>query len=143
MRFAYAVLCIALVAPLRADEATAKKDLEQMQGTWKVVKFEREGKLVPEERIKDLRAVIEGDKFSFVDGKKRAETSTLTLDPSTKPASADLQTTGGQAKITRAIYKIEKDTMTICFMLDGKPERPKDFAPNKLTSTIILERLKK
>ena len=69
------------------------------------------------------------------DGKSFAGT-TVVLDPGREPEAIDVLPDGGPSRGKRVwgIYKIEKDTLTLC-MADADQPRPREFKAEKGRST--------
>src|SRR6516162_4014349 len=101
-----------------------KKELAEMQGVWRLIGFELDGKEAYLQEHKQIRWVIKGDKV-FYGGEELAR---LTLDPAATPKCLDL----GLVKTKRVhegIYKLEKERLKICvsMMTDGVKDRPTKF----------------
>jgi uncharacterized protein (TIGR03067 family) len=107
-----------------AHTAAAK----ELQGTWKVTEFHtaRGSSVVEEGRI--IPYTFEGNNLITVgQGNVRVEIE-YRLDPTKSPKQIDQRFTGGTIGpwIAKGIYKLEGDTLTICF---GSPnvDRPTEF----------------
>jgi uncharacterized protein (TIGR03067 family) len=111
----------------------AKKDLDQLQGSWQVTSAEREGK--PLDTAKNDRLIFKGDQLT-VQGKTGDE-STFMLDPAQKPAAIDITPAKGPARTIRGIYQIEGDTLKLCFG-DPSSERPKEFTAKAGTGFVLV-----
>lgn len=133
-----ALALASLVASPRAEDPKP----ESLDGEWRVVELVKDGTA---EKKDKLAVTIKGDKFTVIGG-TREEASTFTLDPKAKPAAIDLKPEKGNKGVESAkgIYKLEKDTLTICAGLDGGA-RPKEFKSEKGGGTVlfVLERVKK
>jgi uncharacterized protein (TIGR03067 family) len=105
----------------------AKKDLDQMQGTWTMEALEVNGKLVPQDKLGAL-LVIKANKY-IVTVKKKAQETTITLDPGKKPKAIDMVFGEGanKDKVHKGIYSIDGDTLKICRGLNPDQERPTEF----------------
>ena len=136
-----AILVVALIATgaLGGSEA-AKKELARLQGTWKAVKLEQDGKRIDSE---DLLAVISGEKFIMKTGGED-QVSRIKLDPSKKPAAIDIHPQKEKATVL-GIYKLEGKRLTICFAVGGKQKRPQKFTAPKGSGNalFVLQRVKK
>jgi uncharacterized protein (TIGR03067 family) len=116
------VTTLGLVAAQAAAGQEDKKRLGELQGTWKLVRFEVNGEA--NEFPANLPYwVIKGDKVLYAG----AELAGLTVDAATKPRSVDLNLL--KAKRTdEGIFASDGDTLKICL---SKPaavkERPLDF----------------
>jgi uncharacterized protein (TIGR03067 family) len=131
------VLVAALVAvgTVGAGDA-AKKELERLQGTWKVLKLDKGGDPARADELQNWRTVITGDKFVMKTG-KRDDEARLRLDPSKKPATIDLLNDKDKQHVV-GIYKLEGDKLTLCFALDGKPQRPREFIAGRGSGNVLL-----
>jgi uncharacterized protein (TIGR03067 family) len=129
-----------LVAAAAAQDETTKKDLGQIQGTWRLVSRERDGKADPAEAIKGVLVTHEGDKFSFTGSASGsgAMKGTFKLDATKKPKAVDRMPADGpqKGKTLPGIYRLEGDTLTICVSVEGK-DRPTEFA-TKPNSGLVL-----
>jgi uncharacterized protein (TIGR03067 family) len=119
-----------LVTLAGAQEEATKKDLEQIQGTWRLVSREKDGKADAADTIKDFLMINEGNKFTFKGTSGAGATKgTFTLDATKKPKAMDRTPGDGpqKGKTLLGIYSLEGDTLKICVSLAGK-ERPGEFA---------------
>jgi uncharacterized protein (TIGR03067 family) len=116
----------------------AKGDLKRLQGTWSVVSAVEGGKPAPEEKIKDVQVVFDGNKITVKMGEKSME-GTFKIDPSKKPKEIDSTTGSGpdKGKTWQGIYELDGDTHKVCFAPPGK-DRPKEFS-SKVGSGHILQ----
>jgi uncharacterized protein (TIGR03067 family) len=137
-----ALFGLLLVSLAAADPA--KDDLDKLQGSWKIVSLEKDGKKQPEDALKSLKVIIKDDKFILKEGDKDAESS-IKLDPSAKPKAIDLTVKEGDAaKTIKGIYQLADDDLKICAAGDPNADRPKDFAtkPKANVGLVVLKREK-
>jgi uncharacterized protein (TIGR03067 family) len=128
---------------LLAREADAKKsDKDNIQGTWKVesVKMNGQDKDGKGELLKKSTVEIAADKMlvKFNEGNK---STTYTLDPAAKPKTIDITPQGegdGKGETVPGIYKLEGDTLTICFPCGAKTDRPTEFVSKEGSDTMLL-----
>jgi uncharacterized protein (TIGR03067 family) len=131
---------------LGADDA--KKDLDQFQGAWTVVKAERGGKELPKEDLQKMEVTVKKDVISITedksDPKAEPEKAVLELDPSTKPKSIDFKPEQGKDKPVLGIYELKDDTLKM-FWLKHDGKRPESFSdkPNPESFLLVLKRVKK
>jgi uncharacterized protein (TIGR03067 family) len=124
----------ALVAAEGREDA-AKKDQERLQGTWKVESATKGGKQAPAERLKGMRLVVQGDKMTVSEGTMHEE-ATFTLAADQRPAAIDVKPSRASRRTILGIYRLEGDTLTVCWARDG--ERPREFASPQGSDDILL-----
>jgi uncharacterized protein (TIGR03067 family) len=136
---AAAVFVVAADAP--KDDAT-KKDLENLQGTWKVQSATRAGKEAPADEISKDKLTFDGNRITVFNG-NREEKATFQLDASKKPPTIDI-TPDNNATKALGIYHLEGETLKLCFTKPGS-ERPKEFASKEGSEValVVLKREKK
>src|SRR5262245_462777 len=115
---------VASLAHAQPDGAKLKKELADLQGVWRLIGFEVDGKEAFLQEQKQLRWVIKGDKI-FYGGDELAR---LTLDPAATPKCLDLGLVKSK-RVHEGIYQLEKDRLKICvgLMTEGVKERPLSF----------------
>ncbi len=115
--------------------AGSSNDQQKIQGTWQVTYSEDSGRIAPQEMLKNLRFVIDGQTLTTeMAGQKSV--SQYKLDPSSSPKSIDL-TEAGRTK--QGIYDLTGDTLRICFAEDVE-QRPTAFdsQPGSANDVIIM-----
>lgn len=140
---ALAVLALALGGLARADEKEKDKDKDakELEGSYKILSAERDGKLA-EKAITDLITVtFKNDEFVVTSGDDK-KVSKFKATPDPKLATIDFapQTGEDKGKSIPGIYKLEKGELLIAMNEKEKAERPKEF---KSDNGVILLRLKK
>jgi uncharacterized protein (TIGR03067 family) len=127
------------VGALAQDEAT-KKDMNQIQGSWRLVSRERDGKADPADVIKDILMTHKGDAFTFNQSSSGAGATkgTFKLDASKSPKAIDRIPADGpqKGKTLMGIYKLEGDTLTLCVSVEGK-DRPMEFAAKPKSGLVL------
>jgi uncharacterized protein (TIGR03067 family) len=136
-------LLLAAGAPSKDDQA--RKDLDEMKGTWKAVGGEEGGKPVTEEQARKFKLVVDGDRYTYTVEDGSEEQGTIKLDPGQKPKAMDVMIQSGddKGKSQHGIYEVEGDTLKLCFAPPGE-ERPKEFATKEgsMTTVLIFKRQK-
>jgi uncharacterized protein (TIGR03067 family) len=146
LAFVAAVLAQPLWSPGSLVAAPEEqKDQDLIQGTWKVVKLEYEGR-VNTDHFREDRYIFKGDQVTLVGGGQEYFKMTFKLDPAKQPKTIDMTITEGVANVGRidlGIYRLDKDTLTLS--RNRGDERPKDFTgagkPGK-PGLLTLERVK-
>ena len=135
MRLAALALLVVGSYALAAQHSPSRPadDLQNMQGTWTIEKFLRDGKPFPEEQRKQMLFVVNGNKMAFKVG-DREQAVEFTLDPGQKPPAIDLVDRERELKAV-GIYRLEKDTLTI-LRVEDMP-RPKSFDDSTKQGTTL------
>ena len=126
----------------RQDQDEAKKDLDKMQGSWRVVSSQVGDEKASEEEVKKRKVTVTGNTLIYETGSERKEKreGTVKLDPKTKA----LDWTFSEAGATMlAIYELNGDDLKIGFGNDGLI-RPKRFEMGKeqVQWLLVLKREK-
>jgi uncharacterized protein (TIGR03067 family) len=112
------------------DEAI-RKDLKSMVGTWTVTSRESNGEKAPPGALKGVVIKVAEDGTATVtkDGKAIRKVKWVNLDPTQKAKTTDVEVVEGddKGKTLLAIYKIERDIVTVCLAEPGK-DRPTEFS---------------
>jgi uncharacterized protein (TIGR03067 family) len=137
-----AVLAVGLLLAADDSKDAKKKDLDQLQGTWKASSVEYGGDKVEADIVKNLTVVVEGDKMTIKGESAELEKygkATLKIDPTTTPKIMDVTITGGDEKGTtfEGIYEVDKDEWKLCVKLAGK-ERPAKFESAAGTQDVLV-----
>jgi RNA polymerase sigma-70 factor (ECF subfamily) len=117
--------------PGPAKDAAAR-ELEALQGEWKVVGLETQRGQAPADDLKGMRWIFKGNQMQPINpGGAPSEKGEVKLDPGKNPKQIDLVILEGPPKGTRVlgIYKLEKGRLTICLRNQNaaKKGRPTDF----------------
>jgi RNA polymerase sigma factor (sigma-70 family) len=128
-------------APAGKDEAP--KDEDKIVGTWAFMSFEKGGQKEPEEDFKEAKLIFAADGKLTAKLPKGEKAGTYKLDPATKPKAITITTENGSTIL--GIYKLEKDTLTVCLGDENDNDRPTEFASKEGTKVVlvVLKREKK
>jgi uncharacterized protein (TIGR03067 family) len=137
--FTRAVLPFAVVLLIAADEPAkdVKKELDKLQGEWTMVSMETRGRKFPDEEVGRYKLTIKDDQWIVTSGSQETKQA-IKIDPSKDPKTLDLTfKVGDQERLSRGIYKLEGDTLTLC-RTQGERERPKEFKTTNETAIVVV-----
>jgi uncharacterized protein (TIGR03067 family) len=123
--------------------AADKPDAEALLGSWRLVDVYINGKVNPNLTGKEVKLVFSKDSLHFLFGLNNYQ-----IDPTQNPKHLDFQDRAGAGHSLglkfKAIYKLEEDTLTICYVDAQVAKRPTSFTTSlhDLSQTIVCERLK-
>ena len=123
--------------PLPAD--STREDTKQIQGTWALTGASDGGKPAKKDSVGVMMEVK--DDTLVIKEKARTEKVTFKLNGKGKVKHIDLKPAQGPGRpeTIQGLYKLEKDALTICFIMGGKG-RPADFNDPK-ARTLTFKRV--
>lgn len=139
------VLCLSAGFAARGDEP--KKAPEALKGQWKLVSYTHTGQELPLDLTKSSVTFTDATMklvMASKDEKNEAPpevVSNYSADDKADPRTLDVSPPDRKF-VAKAIWKVEKDRLTIVFAVGGQ-DRPKDFTPSNKNSVLVLERAKK
>jgi uncharacterized protein (TIGR03067 family) len=145
--FVRSILPLALVFLIAAAEPAqdAKQELDKLQGEWTLVSTEVGGKMRPDTVNAVSKLTISGNQWvvTYRDFASNAR-ATIAIDPSKHPKTIDLTFRGSEGLPARGIYKLEGDTLTVCYNATVGGERPKEFKSTQEMGVLdVFKRAKK
>lgn len=111
------LMATSLIAAEPSKQDSVTKDVDAIQGTWKLVALESDGKQAPAEIVAALKLVFKADTLIFTPGEPGFTNYKFKLDPTTKPASFTMIHADGTNKgeTEKGIYSLDGDRLKICF----------------------------
>jgi uncharacterized protein (TIGR03067 family) len=143
-------LFLPATAPITGcDEAkneAIRTDRKIIEGTWRIVALEVDGKKTNEEDARKLIVVNGSDgTWRLRSEEKEISQGTSVFDPTRKPKTIDFTSTVGEEKGKQhlGVYEIGEETRKLCFAPAGK-ERPTEFSSPSGSGHILVtfERVK-
>ena len=134
VRFSLSAALLVFAAAAPADDAA---DLKALVGKWKLEKAEVGGADFLAQ-LKDLDfEIAPGGKYTAKFG-GITDVGTFTVDSTKSPKTMDIKASDGpnKGKTIPAVYKIDGDTVVICYQLGGG-DRPKTFESKKDTQLFL------
>jgi uncharacterized protein (TIGR03067 family) len=122
-------LAVGLLIAADDGQGGAAKERKKLKGTWTITSVVRNENPLPEDKLKDLKFVFQGENFVQKAGDKTLAKGTFRLDPGKKPPTIDLMMNEGEekGKTIKGIYELKDDVLRICGAGPGH-ERPTEFA---------------
>lgn len=133
-----------LLGAANPQDPASTKDLEGLQGTWKLVSAMQDGKALPDEKVKETTIVFKHDTFQFPKLAEYATSrlGTIKIDATKTPKQMDAISTNKEVML--GIYELNGDIYKVCFAPVGK-SRPSELGSNPGSGYIlqVWERKKK
>jgi uncharacterized protein (TIGR03067 family) len=134
-----------LVAADKADDAS-KKDLERLQGDWRVASQTIDGNKLSDDESQGIFRTVKDTTYTVFFFEKQVGKGTFTIDATKKPKTIDSrpETPGKESPPMLGIYELDSDTLRTCYAPAGK-ERPKAFEskPDSGLTLTVWKREKK
>ncbi len=134
-----------VLAARSIQDGCAKEDLDKLQGTWKVDTVIIEGEKVPAKDFAKTTYTFKGECLTISDEEGKHSLK-IKLDPDKKPPAVDMIDNETNF-IAAGIYRLEADTLTMCWydFVKEPRSRPKELKPNGRGTVrfLVLKREKK
>ena len=112
-----------------------KEESKALDGTWRPATAELAGKPMPDQIVKSIKLILKDDRYTALVGEQKDE-GTVKRDTGKSPRTMDITSTQGRTML--AIYKLNGDTLTICYDISGK-EYPKEFKTKPQSQLYLVE----
>jgi uncharacterized protein (TIGR03067 family) len=124
-----------------APPTPAADELEALQGAWECESADLEGKALPDDEVKKMRVVIEGDQMVIVPGGE-FERMSIKVDAAKNPKVLHVTPTEGKdkGKTTPVIYDLDPKagTLRLCFDTKEGKKLPTEFAAKPGSGMVLL-----
>jgi uncharacterized protein (TIGR03067 family) len=133
------ILCIGLlVLGVLVSMAADSPDVRSIEGNWTPDKAELAGQPMPEAVLKTISLKLRDGSYE-VSVAGHPDKGTYRLDSHAKPKSITITGTEGpnKGKTFPSIYKLQDDTLLICYDLSGK-QRPTEFKTLPRTKLYLV-----
>ncbi len=114
-------------------------DQERIQGTWRLVSGERQGRSLPDDAVRDVSLIFVGDALTTKTRGRETE-ARFELIPGTEPKGIDLDMAGA---VGLGIYLLDGDDLKVAHGEVGDP-RPSGFGAEEggPSTTLVLRRVR-
>lgn len=115
---------------------SSQKDLQQLQGTWKLVSALHDGKALADDKAKQTTIVFKGKTFLFPESAENAtsKSGTIKIDASKRPKQMDAIST--DKVVMLGIYELNGNSYKVCFAPAGKV-RPTELSSKAGSGNIL------
>jgi uncharacterized protein (TIGR03067 family) len=115
----------------------ARYETDRLQGVWKVVEAENNGRPFPADFLENARIVIDGDRLELIPRTSHLSQARFRLDPTTAPKRFDLLYSHGYALNQVGIYEMEGDRLKLCLNIQNLL-RPEGFTTAPVPPRRVL-----
>ncbi len=116
-----------------SGDASAKSDVDLLQGDWAPVEMVANGERVSDDALANIKLKIKGNQY-FLEHGDRPSQGTFKIAEGANPRSMDVTTQGGEE--LPAIYEISGDTFKACYAVNGAA-RPTQFKSSEGSDHVL------
>lgn len=123
-------------------------EAKDLQGTWQAIDLEGNGEKLPDDQVRELKIVIQGDEIYAVKPQGEDPRNHFKIDPTQTPKTIDLFPVDGPRKgqLVAGIYSLQDGHLRMCINIFGKDtsQRPREFKTQAGDgwAFVTLERVK-
>jgi uncharacterized protein (TIGR03067 family) len=128
-----------LMLVARAGDPPGEEANDHLQGAWHCVSGIRNGENLPRETIEKLRLVMTKDVYATYLDDRLLFKGRYRLATAAKPREIDIVAMTGenQGRTSKGIYRVDKDTLTLCYVMPGK-DRPTEFKSEQGSEATLV-----
>jgi uncharacterized protein (TIGR03067 family) len=132
------LLVIGALSAANAQSNDDSKDLEALQGTWRLVSGEIGGRKMTAEELNRAKLVFKGDRYMVRRGSGPTVMGIVKLNSTKNPKTIDITDADGayKGKTLFGIYAVNGNELKECFAPPGQA-RPAKFATKTETSQFL------
>ena len=118
------------------QQETVPQHYEEIEGTWKLLREEKNGRESPKEVMMDSRLTVISHRYSIRVGGETIR-GVCRIDPGKRPKAIDIIDDDGRYvdQLRLGIYQVQDDEMKTCFALPEQ-QRPEAFTTKSGTGQI-------
>jgi uncharacterized protein (TIGR03067 family) len=134
---------------LARDSDIARKELKQLEGTWKPKLVESGGVKAAAKDMEgfDEPTVIKNGKTKWTTTEGKEYDVAITVDPTKAPKTIDRKVIDGEGAlkdfVSRSIYELDGDMLRVCYNAEREEVRPRKFTSEGTFVVVTFERCKK
>jgi len=120
-------------------DAPAEAEYKALVGKYRIEKVLLGGQDITE-HLKEMKFDIkDGGKYTAQVGELKDDAN-FTVDPAKKPREMDVKPNGGpqKGKLVRVIYKLDGDTLTMCYDHEKSESRQSKFESKEGTTVLLI-----
>ena len=132
------LLVIGSLFAANAQTSDNSKDLEALQGTWRLISGEIGGRKMTAQELKQAKLVFKEDRYTVRRGSGPTVMGTVKLHSAKNPKTIDITDADGpyKGKTLLGVYTLKGDELKECFASPGEA-RPAKFATKAGTSQFL------
>ncbi len=135
MLFTFLMTLLSAPAPVKQD--LDRDEFAKVQGTWQIVTAEVSSRPWTKEQLEKAVLTLNGAKFNLADADRSVRGSlALNVKQSPKHFNGIAELSQNETIVAYGIYKLDKDTLTLCYNL--KKSRPTEFRSLPESGTVLI-----
>jgi uncharacterized protein (TIGR03067 family) len=117
-------------------EVNTMPDSKLLQGLWQPISVRHNGREAESDLLENSFIQFNGTEWVSTDPSGETQKGRFDLNEKASPKQINLTVFGDDMKTVRGIYMVEKNKLTVCFVV-GDEERPRQFVAEKGLNCIL------